>query len=65
MTPGGPPAGPGRAHAENAFTVDLEEWFHVSTNDYAYHLVETFTINREARVSGRAKDTFRLFQSCR
>jgi peptidoglycan-N-acetylglucosamine deacetylase len=29
MTPGGRPAGPARAHAENAFTVDLEEWFHV------------------------------------
>jgi polysaccharide deacetylase family protein (PEP-CTERM system associated) len=29
MTPGGRPGDPGPAHAENAFTVDLEEWFHV------------------------------------
>ena len=29
MTQGGSPGGPGPAHADNAFTVDLEEWFHV------------------------------------
>jgi len=29
MIRGGSPGGPGPAHAENAFTVDLEEWFHV------------------------------------
>ena len=29
MIPGGSPGGPGPAHADNAFTVDLEEWFHV------------------------------------